>query len=214
MKEQNVLEGKKIFAIGDSMIQGHSLSDADNQTWLSKIAVRNHMTRENHGMNGAALSYNDLFDGMIKAEDSVVARFQALSTDADYIIIYAGTNDICNCIPMGDDSCMDKATFRGALHLLCRDLVTRYADRKFGFITPYAAPNAITNWENAPKYVDSILSVCAQYHIPVFDNHKNGGIDWSNPKDLASYTLGDMTHLNESGMEYISYRYEEFIRSL
>ena len=214
MNERNVLVGKKIIAIGDSMVQGHILSDAANQTWLSKIAVRNHMLHENHGMNGTSLSYNDVYDGECPKETSIIARFESMNTDADYILIYAGTNDICNEIPMGNDICMDKTTFRGALHVLCKDLLERYSDRKIGFITPYAAANTIMNWPNAQVYVDAILSICKQYGIKVFDNSRNGGIDWSSQEELDKYTLGDLTHISEDGMEYISNRYEEFIRSL
>lgn len=214
MSEQNILDGKKIIAIGDSMVQGLSLSDADNQTWLAKIANRNHMIHENYGMNGTALSYNDVWDGECPKEISTLARLKAMDTDADYIILYAGTNDICNFIPMGDDTCMDKTTFKGALHIICQELTTKYADRKVGFITPYATPNTYGNSENAHFYVDAILSVCAHYHIPVFDNSRHGDIDWTDPKQLDEYTLGDLTHISEAGMGYISHHYEVFIRSL
>lgn len=81
--EQNIsLHGKKLVAIGDSMVQGLSLSDAANQTWVSKIASRNGMRHKIYGMNGAALSYNDVYDGQLRKEDSVIGRYSSMDDDA------------------------------------------------------------------------------------------------------------------------------------
>lgn len=63
MEQFNILYGKKLVAIGDSMVQGFTLSDAYNQTWLSKIAARNGMKHKNYGMNGTSLAYRDVYDG-------------------------------------------------------------------------------------------------------------------------------------------------------
>lgn len=73
---RDILYEKKIIAIGDSMVQGLSLQDEKNQTWISKIAKRNGMIHKNYGINGTALSYNDVFNGECKKEDSVIARYE------------------------------------------------------------------------------------------------------------------------------------------
>lgn len=214
MTEPNILENKKIICIGDSMVQGNTLSDADGQTWLAKIAGRNHMRHKNYGRNGASLSYNDVYNGELTKEDSVIGRYQSMDDDADYILVYAGTNDVTNEIPLGERNDTDPSTFRGALHVLCHGLLQKYPDKKIGFITPYAAPNTYTNWANAPLYVDEIISICADYHIPVFNNRTDGEINWADPVDLEKYTQHDLTHLSEEGMEYVSHRYEQFLRSI
>lgn len=214
MNQDNVLYGKKLVAIGDSMVQGLSLSDDDNQTWVSKIAARNGMTHKNYGMNGTALSYNDVFDGQCLKEDSTIARYPSLDDDADYILVYAGTNDIHNAIPLGETDSTDITTFYGALNVLCKGLLEKYPGKKIGFITPYAPGyDYMASWI-APDYINAIITICSKYKIPVFDNGRDGGIDWQDASQMEAYTFGDEVHLNEAGMEYVSYKYEQFLRSL
>lgn len=204
----NYLSGKKIVAIGDSMVQGHSLSDTANQTWLAKLALRNGMTRVNYGINGTYLS-NKQYSSGGNTYDGVVIRYPAMVNDADYIIVFAGTNDANNSIvPMGTDDSTDNTTFKGALNVLCDGLITKYPNKKIGFITPYFRNS------NYPPYIEAIKTICKKYSIPVFDNSERGGVCWTNSAQLASITLNDTYHLNEAGMDYASYKYEAFIRSL
>lgn len=200
----NYLYGKKIVAIGDSMVQGHSLSDAANQTWLAKLANRNNMTRVNYGINGTYLS-NKLYG----TYDGAVIRYTQMANDADYIIVFAGANDARNSgVPMGTDDSTDNTTFKGALNVLCDGLITKYPNKKIGFITPYLRD------ANYPAYIEAIKTICKKYSIPVFDNSEKGGVCWTNSAQLTSITLNDTYHLNEAGMDYASYKYEAFIRSL
>lgn len=202
--QTNYLSGKKIVAIGDSMVQGHSLSDSANQTWLAKLANRNGMTRVNYGINGTYLS-NKLYG----TADGAVVRYTAMDNNADYILVFAGTNDARNSgVTMGTDTSTDTTTFKGALNVLCDGLITKYPNKKIGFITPYLRDS------NYPAYIDAIKTICKKYSIPVFDNYEKGGVCWTNTAQLNSITLNDTYHLNESGMDYVSYKYEDFIRSL
>lgn len=206
--------GKKLAAIGDSMVQGHILSDAANQTWVAKIASRNGMRHKNYGMNGTALSYNDVYDGQFQKKDSVVGRYSSMDDDADYVLVYAGTNDIYNGIALGEDDSADPSTICGAVHALCEGLKAKYPGGKIGFITPYAPGFGNEAYQSAQLYIDAIVRICNKHGIPVFDNSKDGGIDWEDPVQAKSYTLEEGGHLNEAGMEYVSYRYEAFLRSL
>lgn len=212
LQNYNYLYGKKIIAIGDSMTKGHTLSNS--QTWLYKIAKRNNMTSVNYGKNGVALSYNSTYSGGYPASDSVVARYSSMDDDADYIIVFAGTNDIRNGIAMGTDDSTDNTSFKGALNVLCKGLIDKYPNKHIMFITPYAETYGSYTKEIAQSYIDAIKTICKKYNIPVFDNSTIGGIDFSNDIQKATLTLGDNTHLNETGMEYVSYKYENFVRSL
>ena len=214
MEQFNILYGKKLVAIGDSMVQGFTLSDAYNQTWLSKIAARNGMKHKNYGMNGTSLAYRDVYDGQCKKEDSVVARYTDMDDDADYILVYAGTNDIHNFIPIGENNSTDQTMLKGALNVLCSGLRIKYPDKKIGFITPYTPGYDTPASKAAPEYVKAIITICNKYNIPVFDNSKNGGIDWLSKADMDALTFGDATHLNEAGMEFVSSRYEQFLRNM
>ena len=197
---KNKLNGKKLVAIGDSMVYGHNLGTS--KTWLSKLAARNNMTAVNYGINGNRLT-NTGGNG-----EPLINRYTSMDNDADYVVIFIGTNDAAASVTIGDDNFTDTATFKGALNVLCDGLLTKYPTKKIGFITPYRRNS------NYPAYIDAIKTICKKYSIPVFDNYEKGGVCWTNTTQVSSLTLGDTYHLNEAGMEYVSYKYEDFLMSL
>ena len=192
------LIGKKIIAIGDSMVQGHSISK--DSGWLAMIANRNDMSYVNYGINGCFLSSKDA--------NGVIDRYETMDDDADYIIVFAGTNDAANNVTMGEDDSETITEFKGALNMLCTGLLNKYPSKRIMFITPYLRNN------NYPDYIEAIETICAKYSIPVFNNAKQGGICWQNQAQVEALTLNDTYHLNLAGMEYASYKYESFIRQL
>ena len=212
----NNLYGKKILAFGDSMVEGHTLSK--EQTWLHKLANRNSMQYTNKGQNGTTLTYVDTTQNGSNffAESSVYKKVMDNvdnPVEADYIIVFAGTNDIARNVELGTIN-DDKATsFYGALNRICNRLIQTYYNKNICFFTPYAR-NAGTNFETCKQYVTAIEQVCEKYSIPVFNNIKNGGICWSNSYQLNALTLNDSYHLNETGQEYASFKYESFLKML
>lgn len=199
----NRLYGKKIVAIGDSMVKGHTLNE--NQTWLAKIANRNNMTYVNYGINGGFLSRKP---GLVDGCDGVCDRYTGMDDDADYVVVFAGTNDAASQVTLGDESSVSKNEFYGALVQLCKGLLTKYPTKRILFITPYRKYSAFK------PYIEAIEVVCGSYGIPVFNNEKRSGISWAIQAQKDAFTLGDNTHLNEAGHEYVSYRYEEELRRL
>ena len=203
---KNVLYGKKIVAIGDSMTRGHSVAIEDG--WLAKIAQRNNMTYVNLGINGTFLS-NHVWNNY----QPVVNRINEIPEDSDYVIIFAGTNDITSSsIQVGEENSTDTTTIYGALNSICQQLLTRFPNKKVCFITPY-----IRN-----QYKEKCLQVEEAFKnalrnnggIPYFDNFQSGGIDFSNETQASSLTLNDGLHLNVAGMNWVSYKYENFIKGL
>lgn len=196
----NALAGKKIIAGGDSMVYGHTLGPA--ASWLAKIAARNGMTAVNYGINGNRLTDTG------GSGTPLVNRFTTFDTDADFVVIFIGTNDANGLVTMGDDAGTDITTFKGALNVLCTGLINRYPAKKILFITPYKR-NA-----NYQAYVTAIEVICLKYGIPVFNNITRGGVDWTNAAQVAALTLDDTYHLNDAGLTYVSTKYEAAVRSL
>jgi lysophospholipase L1-like esterase len=211
----NYLEGKTILAIGDSMVYGHSLGT--NKTWLAKMAERNNATWINKGTNGAFMSNkqynsadNSVYQKLCVSDCSLYIDDSTLA-ECDYILIFAGTNDTRDEITIGETDSTIPEEFCGALNLICKTLQTRCPSAKIGFITPYLRKGIE---EQCKTYNNAIHDVCEKYSIPVFDNGTQGGICWSNTAQIETLTLNDTYHLNESGMEYASYKYESFLKSL
>lgn len=203
VNSKNPLYGKKLIVNGDSMVRGHTLTSA--QVWGAKIAARNNMTWVNYGINGTQLT-NDNAAGL-----SVLNRIDAMDDDADFVGLFAGTNDQTAVIPIGTDSdsfANGEETFKGALNDACKALLDKYPTKKVFFITPYKRNEAVK------AYITAIIERCRDHSIPVFDNLTNGSVDWSNAAQIAAITLGDTYHLNEAGMDYVVPKYEAFLRGI
>ncbi len=199
---QNRLYGKKIIAIGDSMVQGHSI--AKDKGWLAMIANRNNMTYVNYGINGTYMT-NKLYN----SNKGVVERYMDMDDDADYVVVFASTNDANAGVPIGTNESTNPVELKGALNIICDGLLTKYPTAKIMFITPY-----LRN-ENYRSYAQAIHDICEdKYSIKVYDNIKHGGICWTNQAQVQALTLNDTYHLNLAGMEYASYKYEEELKRL
>ena len=215
----NYLYGKKIVAIGDSMVAGHSIPDSSGNTWLAKIAIRNNMTRYNRGTNSAFMSKNaysgnntdySVYSKVCESETSQYIQDSELNT-ADYIVVYAGTNDCANQTTIGNVDSTTNTEFCGALNAICSTLQTRAPKAHICFITPMLRANIEARCWN---YINAIKDVCKKYSIPVYDQGANCGICWTNAEIKQALCLNDSFHLNVDGMEFISYKYEGFLRQI
>lgn len=196
--------------------------------WLAKIAQRNGMEYEvsptgntfkttavavNAGINGVCLSYNSApFSTNIA--NSVYNRYPNVDSDADYILVFAGTNDAWKLyrgeMQLGTENSTDPTTLNGALNLLMQGLLTKFPAKKIGFITPYDNGDA-----SRKSVINAIKSAGLRNKgIPVFDNSELGGIDFSNAAQATALTQGDGVHLNATGHLWVSSKYEQWLKTL
>lgn len=134
--------------------------------------------------------------------------------ESDYIIVFAGTNDIAREVELGTIDDNVPTTFYGALNKICTQLIYNYPDKHICFFTPYARNAGIVDLFKCKQYVTAIEEVCEKHSIPVFNNIKNGGVDWSNYIQTQSLTMNDTYHLNEAGHTRAMYKYEAFLKKL
>lgn len=199
------LQGKKMVVIGDSMLNDGSVGTA--KMFPNLIALRNGMDIVNYGVSGSRLAVDNETFG-----PSILNRYSDMDDDADYVIVFGGTNDASELVPLGvgtvDSFSGGQETFNGALNDLCDGLITKYPTSKIMFITPYPRN------PNYKDYADAIKERCAYYNIPVFDNFTDGGVCWTNTTQVTALTKNDTYHLNAAGHKYVSSKYESFIKSL
>lgn len=202
----NYLYGKKINYIGDSMVAGHTL--ASNKIYPTLIGNRNAMTVRNYGYNGRYMT-SKMLNGSVKG---VVDAYLDMDDDADYIVVWALTNDAREVdtgeIQMGEEESIDTSTVYGALNALCPGLQRKYPKGKILFINIYTRNNS------CPQIQDAVRKVCAKYAIPVFNVAEESGISWKVQEQTSTLTLNDTYHLSEQGHEYFSYALEQRLRML
>ncbi|WP_062462151.1 GDSL-type esterase/lipase family protein [Demequina soli] len=194
----NPLMGKSIAIYGDSMASGYGVTFG-TEDWGSVLATRNSMTMQAYGVAGTYLSSN--------GADAVVDRYSTMPSGADYVTVFAGTNDANGNVALGAEDSTNKAEFNGALNVLCDGLLAKYPISRVAFITPYRYSAAFD------PYIDAIVARCALHGIAVFNNRDRGGLDWSiaAQKNALGY---DSTHLSVVGHQYAARKYEAFLRTL
>lgn len=225
------LGGKKIIVIGDSMVYGNTVGEKN--TWSAKIAEKigldyvvsssgitskTENVMVNAGVNGVMLSNNNApFASNIS--DAVINRYSGMDSNADYVVVFAGTNDAWalsrNEIQLGETDSVDDTTFNGALNVLMQGLLTKYPSGKIAFITPYIAPSSNAGAASREAIINAIKAACIRNGgIPCFDNSIRGGIDWNNTAQKTALTQNDGTHLNTTGHAWVSTKYKAFMESL
>ena len=141
LHEYKKFEGKKVVFIGDSITFGVGCEDyiSDKslllQSYVNKFAGLTGAEVVNLAISGATLAANTspLYASFIS---NIIAANQVPS-DADYIVIFGGTNDFWTQIPIGNPSDTTEYTFYGAFNWIFSNLPQKAPNAKVMFITPY-----------------------------------------------------------------------------
>lgn len=203
-KRVSNLSGKTISCIGDSMTSASGVYF--DEVWGYLLCDRQNSIFAQYGIGGTEIT-NDKSEGK-----SFLNRYTDVSTDSDYIIVYGGTNDSIAPVAIGTESdsfAGGQETFYGALNDLIVGLQTNYPTSKIGFILPFNYTSTDTT-----LYVDALKNRLDYYSIAYFSNFSDGGINWDNSTQLARWSLDSSLHLNTTGHEFVSTKYEQFILSL
>jgi len=199
---RNPLIGKKIAAIGDSFVYGHTLGT--DKVWLEKIANRNNMFSLNYGINGNCIA------GM----KGISSRFIEMENNLDYVVILGGHNDANpkNNISIGQNTDYTIDTFKGALNILINGLIKKYPFAKILFLTPF------NRYSYELDYVNAMVDICDLYNIPYFNCYTSSGINFYMEEERKKYDLkvngAYSKHLTELGNEIFSRKIEVILKSL
>lgn len=215
----DVLYGKKMIVFGDSMAYGHTIPD---KVWVKLLAEKYNMNLTNKAQNGTTIvrKTTTMGDSKFLDTDSIYAKVMDNlnnPVDADYVIVFGGTNDIArnDQCPLGTIDDATSQTFYGALNAICQRLIQTYPSENICFITPYIRNDGLANTEVCKQYINAIHDVCEKWGgIPVFDNSVNGGVDFSHSDQIKTLTMQDSYHLNEAGHLRAMHKYEVFLQSL
>lgn len=215
----DVLHGKKLVVFGDSMAYGHTIPES---VWTKLLAEKHGMILTNFAQNGTTITRKTttMSGATFLDTDSVHAKVMNNlnnPVEADYIIVFGGTNDIArnDQCPLGTIDDATSQTFYGALNAICQRLIQTYPSGNICFITPYIRNAGLATTEICKQYVTAIHEVCEKFGgIPVFDNTVNGALDFSNSYQVNTLTMKDSYHLNEDGHKRAMHKYEVFLQGI
>lgn len=198
----NDLSGKRIGVIGDSYVRNHK--EPVEYTWHYKFAQKYNMEYHNFGRNGNCIAYDRARFG-----EAMYKRYISMPDSLDYIVVIAGHNDAAMLDSMGGIE-----VFKEKMNVLCNGLVNKYPSAKIFFFTRWITEDFAGS--NSEKVVDTMIDICGDYSIPIFDAARKGGIYTYN-KDFrklyfqSSKNDTDRAHLNAKGHDRFLKRAESFI---
>lgn len=209
------LNGKKLVAIGDSLIYGNILGNS--ATWVNKLGTEYGMKVFNYGINGNTLARQE----KEPKRDPMCVRYKEMEDDADYVVVLGGANDKRLDVPIGENTSVDITEFKGALNVMIDGLTEKYPRARILFMTNYnrwPKNNALGISDIA--YVDAMKEVCGLRGIPCFDNYRNSGISFCNKAQLAwmdeGLSLGknENHHFSDEAYNWLLPKYAAILESL
>ena len=206
------------------------MGDSITEQWLWQLYVKNALQFKqiiNHGIGGTHVSGLSDWGGVFDNSFWQDVRVNALSENADVIVIMGGTNDCASSRIIGDADITNHSpiNFIGAYNLLLSKIFYKYyalENGKYDDID-YSTVNKLTSFKDikvflmTPTYnnnetysgvessrlatfADATKEVGKLWGLPVIDNYYNAGINSQN----TNVFLSDTVHPNDDGAKKLA----------
>ncbi len=202
--------------IGDSITKGTYTGEGDrcpasiaNPCFADIVGARLGMQIKNYGINGVSVSRVS----PVNREYAISENIQNVS-EADILIVAAGTNDYGNHVPLGQETDEEDISFYGGLRVLAKRIKERFS--KVVFILPIRRQG-----ENNPNQAGHTLE---EYRVATEKIARENGFFVINGKNVDIYPddegsrkayILDGLHPNDVGhklyADYIIARMEEIL---
>ena len=169
----SVLYGKKISLNGDSICYGAGYTGGYGKI----ISEKYHMTLQNIAVDGGTIASDTYYD--VEARHWINATITNMDNDSDYAIVEGGVNDSSLNITLGTisdgyDAELDTSTYYGAFENMLKQLVIRFAGKKYGYIAVHqmTANYRVINNPDTSFYWAS-KKCCEKWGVPFLDLNVN-----------------------------------------
>lgn len=213
---------KKANFLGDSITQGTGTTKTYHAYLQESIGFS---VVRNYGISGSTIS---------NTSNPMHSRALTMDTDADLICVFGGTNDFFNSVAMGSLYTIDgsgnrtvtinTAQFYGALHQLCKNLISTFPGKQIVLFTPLhrevfnTQPTELQKNANSlfiEDYVNAIVDIGKWYSIPVLDLYRVSGLQPNEPSNKSLYfSPTDGLHPNATGHQVIANKIVSFLNTL
>ena len=209
--KKSKFDGARVHLFGDGIMFGLGSDDITNNSIPALLASQYGMKITNCSIGDATMGNYD--DENLK-ERSILKQIQtAVLTDADYAIIFAGTNDwkVGKATLGTNNTTLNDTTFKGSINQAISDIAAKNINTKIIFCTPiFRARIEYGDNKNSDQYTvndrylieyaDAIIEVANENHIPVVDLHRMGTINKYN----HSLYLKDGLYPNDEGNKLLA----------
>lgn len=209
----DVLDGVKMYAIGDSYFGGSQLGQ--HQTWVNLLGYKYGMTFHNYGIGGNTVA---TARGQSGNQPPMHTRYDQMPTDGDIYIIEGGRNDRHYSVPFGDNDSTKASTFKGALNVIIQGIRAKNPDAFIVLVTPwsYATETGYLGTNN--DYADAMKELAEYYNDPRIvcmyaADAEYTGVDMADARFRSQYcqTASDVSHLNADGMYLVAPKFDKWL---
>ena len=208
------LRGIKVNFLGDSITEGVGASEYA-KCYVSQFEKITGATCRNYGISGTRIArqQKDLNPAYDK---DFCMRVEEMSSDADVIVVFGGTNDYGHGdASFGEFSDRDANTFCGAVHVLFKSLMEKYPLSKILVLTPLHRldeDDANRHGLQLKAYVEALRKIAEQYSLDVLDLYKSSGIQPNIPVNMEKY-MPDGLHPSDLGHRLIAERIAAYLHN-
>ena len=211
---------KKAVFLGDSITHGSGASDEAHR-YTNVFAELAGCEIFVDGISGTRIAPQKGVSPNPEQDLDFIGRVDALPKEADFIVVFGGTNDFGHGdAPFGEMEDREATTFYGAMHVLCQKLIVKYPTATIVFMTPLhrLSENEVINERGLPckpliEYVKAIREVCEYYSLPVLDLYKYSGLQPA-VKAIQETYMPDGLHPSDLGAKKIASMLKQFIQNL
>lgn len=192
--------GKKMIVLGDSIARG----GAGLMTYAIG-SVLNLGGVKNYAIGGASIASRAEYDATYTP---VVTKYLEADTDADIVLVHAGTNDYSSQVPIGDTDSEDVTTFNGALNVLMAGLRSRYPMSLIIFSGILDRVNDDLEI-SCQTYRDALEAACRRHFMVFYNGYKETNLYMKGENN--PYTA-DGLHPNQVGANILGRSIAGFIK--
>jgi lysophospholipase L1-like esterase len=201
------LSGKKWVVVGDSITEKNSRATKNYHDFIKDWTG---CTVVNHGISGTGWFTPSTGGGT----NSIRERIGALPADADFVTVFAGTNDwssVGKPFVLGTIADTDGAvSFYGAVNSVITQLIAKYPTKPIAVFTPLPKLGSQTGTKNVAnvtmkQVAEVIIEVCSYFSIPVLNLYSDSGLyPWDATNNATYFSspgspTGDGLHPNAEG---------------
>ena len=209
----DVLEGLKLYAIGDSYFGGSQLGQ--HQTWVNLLGYKYGMTFHNFGIGGNTVA---TARGQSSNQPPMFTRYEQMPMDGDIYFIEGGRNDRHYNVPFGNNDSADGKSFKGALNVIIKGIQAKNPDAFIVLVTPWSYLGEKGYLGTNNDYADAMKELAEFYNDPHIvclyaADAEFTGVDMADAKFRKEYcqTASDVSHLNANGMYMVAPKFDKWL---
>lgn len=169
------LEGKTLYAFGDSIVYGHKYHKASFPNFVARMEGMDFTNEQKFGVNGATI---------LKSNNQILSQIQAAPQKApDYILLEGGINDAYETL--------DETEFSTAFEATLTAIMEKWPTARILYVAVHK-----TNTREA-VYQERVyalaLDVCGRYGVKVADLYGQAGYDClNNTENVIKYAFDEV----------------------